>query len=172
MRGHAFTASVTGLLGMILLMAAPASAHQPVNLGPGDASPATGPLLVDGTVSFAVRAKVAKGQERGFRVALKRGDRLAAQLLILDQAPANQLAVAQLPRVTIIDPKGRRTDLTINERTTFFEPYSKTTYLFLSRTERAAVPGTYQMIIQGRAPEPVDATVAVGYREVRGTVID
>lgn len=171
-RGWAIRAAGAGaLLALLVAAAAPASAHQPVILGPEDTTPASGPLLPDGTVSYAVRADVSKGQERGFRFALKRGDRLGVQLLIFDEAPANRLSAAALPRVTLIDPKGRRTVLAINERTEFFEPYSKTTYLFLSRVERAGVPGTYRVIVQGRAAEPVDATIAVGYREVPGQVM-
>ena len=112
------------------------------------------------------------GQERGFRFVLKEGDRLAMQLLIFDESPANALAPSALPRVTMIDPIGRRTTLVVNERTEFYEPYSKTTYLFLSRIDRSAVPGTYRVIVRGRSATPVDATVAVGYREVPGQVIE
>ena len=172
MRVSRVGAAFVGLIAAAVLWAAPAHAHQPVILGPGDTTPAAGPLLTDGTVSFAVRAQVAKGQERGFRVALKRGDRLALQLLIFDEPPVNELAVRELPQVTVVDPKGRRTTLAINERTAFFEPYSKQAYLFLSRIERAAVPGTYRVSVTGRAVTPVDATVAVGYREVPGQVIE
>ena len=153
-------------------LAGPAHAHQPVVLGPGDTTPLSGPLLPDGTVSYAVRADVAMGQERGFRFGLKNGDRLAVQLLIFDEPPANALAPSALPRVTIIDPTGRRTTLVANDRTEFHEPYSKTTYLFSSRVERSAVPGTYRVIVRGRSAQPVNATVAVGYREVHGRVIE
>lgn len=154
------------------LLAAPAHAHQSVILGPDDATPASGPFLPDGTVSYAVRAEVAQGQERGFRFGLKQGDRLAMQLLIFDEPPANDLAPGALPQVLIIDPRGRRLVAQINERTEFYEPYSKQSYLFLSRIERSAVPGTYRVIVRGRSATPVDATVAVGYREVPGRVIE
>ena len=160
------------LLATQVAWAAPASAHQPVILGPSDATPSSGPLLPDGTVSYAVRADVAKGQERGFRFGLKRGDRLAVQLLIFDQPPANALRANALPRVTVVDPSGRRSVLAITERTEFYEPYSKQAYLFLSRVDRAAVPGTYRVIVQGRSEKPVDATVAIGYREVPGQVLE
>lgn len=166
---------VTALAGSVLaclVLAAPVAAHQPVPLGPDDRTPRTGPLLPDGTVSYAVRADVAKGQERAFRFGLKRGDRLALQLLIFDRPPANALGESSLPQVTLIDPKGRRATIPITERTEFFEPYSKQTYLFLSRIDRAAVPGTYQVIVRGRSVQPVEATVAVGYREVPGQVIE
>lgn len=160
------------LLLATMALAGPARAHQPVVLGPGDGTPLTGPLLTDGTVSYAVRAEVAMGQQRGFRFVLKAGDRLAMQLLIFDEPPANALAPSALPRVTMIDPTGRSTTLAVNERTEFYEPYSKKTYLFLSRIDRSAVPGTYRVIVRGRSVTPVDATVAVGYREVPGRVIE
>lgn len=148
-----------------------ANAHQPVVLDESDSTPQAGPLLPDGTVSYAVRADVGRGDQRGFEFRLASGDRLAAQYLIIDQAPANALAPSALPRVTLIDPNGRRSSMAVTERTEFFEPYSKTTYLYLSRTEGRAVPGTYQVLIRGRSATPVEVTVAVGYREVPGKVI-
>lgn len=148
-----------------------ATAHQPVILDESDARPQVGPLLPDGTVSYAVRAAVTRGEERGFRFRLASGDRLEVQYLIIDEAPANALAPFALPRVTLIDPNGRRSIMAVKERTEFFEPYSKTTYLYLSRTDGRAVPGTYQVLIRGRSATPVDVTVAVGYREVPGEVI-
>jgi hypothetical protein len=49
----------------------PASAHQPVALLPTDTTAEQGPLLVDGTVSFAIRASFTKsGQKQAFRAAL------------------------------------------------------------------------------------------------------
>ena len=54
-------------------LATPASAHTPVNLLDSDTTPSAGPLLVDGTISFAIRASFAKsGQKKAFRAALKR----------------------------------------------------------------------------------------------------
>jgi hypothetical protein len=46
-------------------MATPALAHTPVNLLNSDTTPSAGPLLVDGTVSFAIRASFTKsGHQR------------------------------------------------------------------------------------------------------------
>lgn len=149
----------------------PVLAHQPVVLGEGDVSPMAGPLLPDGTVSYAVRADVRRGDERGFRFQLDSGDRLAVQYLIRDAAPANGLPLSALPRVTLVDPNGRHSVMNVKERTAFFEPYSKTAYLYLSRTEGRAAPGTYQVLIRGRSVTPVEVTVAVGYREVPGDVL-
>ena len=147
-----------------------ASAHQPVRLTSADRTPATGPLLVDGTVSFAVYASVREGAQRGFRVGMKAGERLDIQLLVPDRAPANRLGTSNLPLVTVIDPAGRRTTLTINERTPFYEPYSGTSYLYLARWSQYARTGTYQVIITGRDRAKVPAVIGVGYREVPGEV--
>jgi hypothetical protein len=164
--------ALLGALLLVIVGAAPAVAHQPVLLDDQDTTPSAGPLLVDGTVSFAVYATVARGQERGFRFRLATGDRLAMQYLIFDEPPANALRPGALPRVTLIDPQGRRSVLSVKERTEFYEPYSKKTYLYLSRVEQTGSAGTYQVLVRGRAPEPVQVTIAVGYREVPGTVVD
>jgi hypothetical protein len=60
--------------------------------------------------------------------------------------------------------------MVINERTEFFEPYGQTTYWYLSRIEDEATPGTYRVRISGRSKQPVEAVIAVGYREVQGVV--
>ena len=157
---------------MLLTWAAPAHAHQPVPLNASDSTPARGPLLVDGTVSFAVYATVRKGTMRGFRFGLKAADQLALQLLIPDSSPVNHLSVAELPIVTVIDPTGKSTTMPITERTPFFEPYSGTSYLYLSRLTERARAGTYQVTVTGNSSMKVPVVVAVGYREVRGTVLN
>jgi len=127
---------------------------------------------VDGTVSFAVYATVRKGTSRGFRAGLKAGQQLRVQLLIPDAAPANRLPTGQLPRVTVIDPTGRRTVLRINERTPFYEPYSGTSYLYLSRLSAPARSGEYRIRVSGRSKTKVPVVIGVGYREVPGVVRD
>ena len=167
--------SVAAGLGLmaLLVLATPAHAHQPVELGPDDATPATGPLLVDGTISFAVNAAfTGRDQTRGFRVAFMKGQSVQVQLLIKDIPPANTLPGAALPKVTVIDPRGRSTVLTITERTPFYEPYSGTAYLYLARLKQPAIAGTYQVKVLSRSPQPVTAVIGVGYREVPGKVID
>ena len=55
-----------------LLNAGLATAHQPVELGSKNTRSEQGPILVDGTISFALRANFTKAnQERGFSDALK-----------------------------------------------------------------------------------------------------
>jgi hypothetical protein len=149
----------------------PAHAHQPVQLTAADRTPARGPLLVDGTVSFAVYADVRKGQTRGFRMGMRSGERLEVQLLIPDRAPENRLPASDLPVVTIIDPAGKRTALPITERTEFFEPYSNTKYLYLARLSESAMRGVYKVVVTGKSSTQVPVVVGVGYREVPGKVI-
>ncbi|MBU6279123.1 MAG: hypothetical protein KGN78_07735 [Actinomycetales bacterium] len=156
-----------------VVFASSAMAHQPVNLGADDSTPATGPLLVDGTVSFAVNAPLnARGQTRGFRVGFKKGQSLQVQLLIKDVPPANGLATSALPQVTVTDPRGRTSVMPLTERTPFYEPYSGTNYLYLARLEQPAIAGTYQVSVLSRSTQPVTAVVGVGFREVPGKVID
>ena len=56
---------------LVLTLALPistATAHQPVALTSSHTSANKGPILVDGTISFALRASFTKAnQERGFR---------------------------------------------------------------------------------------------------------
>ncbi len=85
----------------------PANAHQPVLLQNTDTTASKGPLLVDGTVSFAVRVTFTKsGQTRGFRAGFRESDRIALQYLIVDKQPENSLVSAKLPKVSIVSPSG------------------------------------------------------------------
>jgi hypothetical protein len=148
----------------------PAQAHQPVALLNSDTTAANGPLLVDGTISFAVRAAFTKaGQKKAFRAGFKSGDTVAVQLLIEDKRPENRLRNSQIPSVTITSPSGKSTTLKITERTKFFEPYGGTNYLYLSRYTAPAEAGTYNFVITGKSKAAV--TVAVGDKEIPGEVI-
>ncbi len=147
-----------------------AAAHQPVELLNTDTSASKGPLLVDGTVSFAIRASFNKaGERKGFRADLKAGEQLSVQYLIVDKKPENALKISQLPQVVITAPNGSRVTMRINERTKFFEPYGKTNYLYLARYSAPAQAGTYSFLITSRAKSSI--TVAVGDREVPGEVL-
>lgn len=157
------------VLSGLIVASVPANAHQPVVLLNSDTSAAKGPLLVDGTISFAVRASFTKpGEKKAFRAGFKSGDALSIQLLIVDKKPENKLKRSQLPRVVVTDPMGASTTVKINERTKFFEPYSSTNYLYLARYTSVAKAGTYSFVITSRAKSAV--TLAVGDREVQGDV--
>lgn len=147
-----------------------ASAHQPVVLTNVDTTPVKGPLLVDGTVSFAVRAAFTKaGQSKGLRAAFAQGDHLAVQYLIKDAKPEASLKLNKLPVVTMISPTGKKTVLKLNERTRFFEPFSETNYLYLARYSATAEPGIYSFLITSKAKSSI--TLAIGEREIAGQVI-
>ena len=147
-----------------------AHAHQPVELLNTDTTAARGPLLVDGTVSFAVRASFNKaGEKRAFRADFKAGDAFAVQYLIVDKKPENALKNSLLPQLVITSPSGKSVTLKFTERTKFYEPYGKTNYLYLSRYSASAEAGTYSFMLTSRTKSAV--TIAVGEREVPGEVI-
>ena len=147
-----------------------ASAHQPVQLLDTDTTPMAGPLLVDGTISFAIRASFTKsGQKKAFRAAFKEGDQLAVQYLIVDKKPESSLKNAQLPQLVITSPSGKKFTIKINERTPFYEPFGGTNYFYLARYSAPAEAGLYQFLITSRTKAGI--TIAVGEKEVRGDVL-
>jgi cytochrome b involved in lipid metabolism len=161
-------AAITAALTVTIL--SPATAHQPVFLLPTDTTPNAGPLLVDGTVSFAVRAAFTKsGEKQAFRAAFKEGDSLEVQYLIVDKRPENTLKNTLLPQVAITSPSGKKFTMRINERTKFYEPYGRTNYLYLARYSSPAEVGIYQFVATSRARAAI--TIAVGNREVPGEVL-
>ena len=162
--------AIIALLVLTFLGSASAYAHQPVELLNSDTTAAKGPLLLDGTVSFAIRASFAKaGEKKAFRADFKSGDSLAVQYLIVDKKPENVLKSTLLPQLVITSPSGKSLILKFTERIKFYEPYGKTNYLYLSRYSAAAEAGTYSFTLTARAKSSV--TIAVGDREVPGEVI-
>ncbi len=162
------------LLAMVVALCVVGSgvavAHQPVVLMDTDTTAAKGPLLVDGTVSFAIRASFTKsGQKKAFRAQFKDGDALEVQYLIVDKKPENGLKSTQLPTLAVTGPGGFKLTMKLNERTKFFEPYGKTNYLYLGRYSGTAKAGVYSFVITSRAKSAI--TVAVGDREVPGEVV-
>jgi hypothetical protein len=158
------------VLALAFFGMAPAIAHQPVFLLDTDTTAAKGPLLVDGTVSFAVQASFTKaGQKRAFRAGLKDGDSLAVQYLIMDKRPSNALQNSKLPHLVITAPDGTKTVMKLSERTPFYEPYSGTNYFYLSRFVTPAQEGIYSFTLTSRAKSAV--TIAVGEQEIRGDVV-
>ena len=162
------------LLAIIIALAFVGSgvavAHQPVVLLNSDTTAAKGPLLVDGTVSFAIRATFNKaGEKKAFRAQFQEGDALEVQYLIVDKKPENTLKTNQLPSVVITGPGGFRLTMKINERTKFYEPYGRTNYLYLARNSEVAKAGIYSFVITARAKSAI--TVAVGEKEIPGEVV-
>jgi cytochrome b involved in lipid metabolism len=157
-----------GLLATVLLLPTSAHAHQPVTLLDTETTAARGPLLVDGTVSFAIRAAFTKSnQKKGFRFGLKEGENLNFEYLIIDKAPENKLKNAQLPQVVITAPNGSKTTLKFNERSKF--SYSGTNYLYLYRSTAPGLSGTYSVDITSKAKAAI--TLVVGEKEIPGDVL-
>lgn len=164
-------ARTSGLaLFVALSLAIPVQAHQPVALTSATSNAASSPILVDGTISFAVNATfTAKSLSRTFRFYLAEGEMLDLQFLIPDQRPENQLSTSNLAQVSFTSPQGKTITMKNNERTPFYEPFSKKKYLYLSRLSAAGEVGTYTVTI--RAKRPGSVVVAVGTREIRGDVL-
>jgi len=147
-----------------------AVAHQPVVLLNTDTTAAKGPLLVDGTVSFAIRASFSKaGEKKAFRAQFKEGDALEVQYLIVDKKPESSLRVAQLPTLVVTGPGGYKITMKLNERTKFYEPYGRTNYLYLGRFSDMATAGIYNFVVTARGKAAI--TVAVGEKEIPGEVV-
>jgi len=147
-----------------------AVAHQPVVLLNSDTTAAKGPLLVDGTVSFAVRAAFNKaGEKKAFRAQFQEGDVLEVQYLIIDKKPENALKMSQLPTLVVTGPGGFRMTMKLNERTKFLETYTQTTYLYLGRYSGMAKAGIYSFVLTARGKSSI--TLGVGFQEIPGEVV-
>jgi hypothetical protein len=158
------------VLALSIIPAGGATAHQPVFLLPTDTTPNAGPLLVDGTVSFAIRASFTKsGQKQAFRAALKEGDSLEVQYLIVDKKPESTMRSTLLPQLVITSPTGKKLTMKFTERTKYLEKYSRTTYLYLGRYSAPAEAGIYQFVATSRARAAI--TIAVGDKEIPGEVL-
>ena len=162
------------LLAMVVALAFVGSgvavAHQPVVLLNSDTTAAKGPLLVDGTVSFAVRAAFNKaGEKKAFRAQFQEGDVLEVQYLIIDKKPENALKMSQLPTLVVTGPGGFRMTMKLNERTKFLETYTQTTYLYLGRYSGMAKAGIYSFVLTARGKSSI--TLGVGFQEIPGEVV-
>jgi hypothetical protein len=161
---------LAALLAVMVIGSGSAHAHQPVVLLDSDTTAAKGPLLADGTVSFAIRAAFTKsGQTKAFRAQFKSGDQLSVQYLIVDKKPENALRTSSLPTLVITPPTGSPITIKFNERTKFFEPYGRVNYLYLARYSDLAQAGIYNFTIKSKSKAAI--TVAVGDKEIFGEVL-
>ena len=161
---------LAALLAFMAIGSEAARAHQPVELLNSDTTAAKGPLLVDGTVSFAIRAAFTKsGQTKAFRAQFKTGDQLSVQYLIVDKKPENALRTSSLPSLVITPPTGSAVTIKFDERTKFFEPYGRVNYLYLARYTDVAQAGIYNFTIKSKSKAAI--TVAVGDKEIFGDVL-
>ena len=161
---------LAALLAFMVIGSGSAHAHQPVVLLDSDTTAAKGPLLVDGTVSFAIRAAFTKsGQTKAFRAQFKSGDQLSVQYLIVDKKPENALRTSSLPSLVITPPTGSPITIKFDERTKFFEPHGRVNYLYLARYSALAQAGIYNFTIKSKSKAAI--TVAVGDKEIFGEVL-
>lgn len=155
----------------LALSAGIASAHQPVFVTEADPDPTQGPLLEDGSLSFAVYGTLgAKGDTRGVRTRLRTGDPLVVDLLIPASAPEQDLSERRLPFVVLQLPDGTERRLLPDRRIRFDEPFSGTSYYrIVDLRETAPSDGIYRITVVARAPARF--TLATGVTEgVRGVV--
>ena len=157
------------LLG--LLPASIASAHDPIILTSEQQTPADGPLLVDGTISFALYGSLDTGGDtRGFRVQFKEGDPLYISILIPDLSPENTLDDVSLPFVNVEDPNGTTERLSITQKVPFPEPFTGTNYVRLTEFRGTAIGGIYSVTVTGDSPARF--TVSVGEKEMFGSPVE
>ena len=157
------------LLG--LLPASIATAHDPIILTSDQRTPINGPLLIDGTISFALYGSLdTSGDTRGFRVQFKEGDPLYISILIPDLSPENLLSEDSLPIVNVEDPDGVIVKLAVTEKVSFPEPYTGTNYVRLTEFRGTAIGGTYSITVTGKSAARF--TVSVGEKEMFGTTVE
>ena len=157
-------------LATLIVASAPAYGHFPVALTSKHTKLKTSPILIDGTISYAVTASFSAGkQERIFRFSLESGEDVNLQYLILDKAPTNKLRKSQLPTVTLVAPNGVTKNIRVNEKTSFYEPYGGNNYFYLSRISEVGEAGIYSVIVRSKVKS--SAVIAVGMKEVPGNVL-
>ena len=162
---------ITGVLASLIIVSTigsgVANAHQPLNLLDSDTSASKGPLIVDGTLSFAVTAAFTKaGQKKAFRAQFKKGDALTVQYLIIDKKPENALRKKSLPTLVITSPSGSKVTMKFTERTKFFEQYARVNYFYLGRYNSEAEGGIYSFEITSKSR----AAITIGVGEVEGVI--
>ena len=154
-----------------LLPTSIAAAHDPIILTSEQQTPADGPLLADGTVSFALYGSLeAADDTRGFRVNFNAGDPLYISILIPDLAPENTLDDVSLPFVNVEDPNGTTVKLAITQKVPFPEPYTGTNYVRLTEFRGTVIGGTYSITVTGKSAARF--TVSVGEKEMFGTPVE
>ncbi|MFM2078419.1 MAG: hypothetical protein RJA49_2309 [Actinomycetota bacterium] len=162
----------SALLGVLTLGgASTAFAHDPIILVDSQTTPDDGPLLPDGTISFALYGTLdAAGDTRGLRVHFDAGDRVDLTLLIPDLAPENALPDSLLPTLQIVAPDGTSRILPAMERVRFDESFSHTSYVRFLELREPAAAGEYRLTVTGLVAARF--TLAIGTKEVFGTPVE
>ncbi len=152
------------------LWASVSHAHDPLFLLPDQEAPTQGPLLPDGTISFALYGEfLTEGETRGFQANFEDGDPFQLELLIPALNPEQSLQQDQLPFLRLTTPDGSEQTLYPSIRTRFDEPFTNTSYFTLIQERGTAEDGVYDIVIVSRAPARF--TTAIGIKEQFGTPV-
>ena len=161
---------VVSFVFLVTLWASVSHAHDPLFLLPDQETPSQGPLLPDGTISFALYGEfLNEGETRGFQANFEDGDLLQLELLIPALDPEQSLQQDQLPFIRLTTPDGSEQTLYPSIRTRFDEPFTNTSYFTLIRERGTAQGGVYDVMIVSRAPARF--TTAIGIKEQFGTPV-
>ena len=164
------TSLVVSFIFFVTLWASVSHAHDPLFLLPDQETPSQGPLLPDGTISFALYGEfLAEGETRGFQANFKDDDLFQLELLIPALDPEQSLQQDQLPFLRLTLPDGSEQTLYPSIRTRFDEPFTNTSYFTLIQERGTAQGGVYDVMIVSRAPARF--TTAIGIKEQFGTPV-
>ena len=142
-----FTAALTA----IVMLAAPALAHEPVILDSSDVLPWNGPLLLDGRAPVGLFGDLPNaGAVRSAQLNFVAGQQVELIYAIPNQAPETTLSTGKLPIVMLIAPDGKASVLSPNIRQV--EGPAPYDLMFLNQYSAPAVTGTYSLVVTGLAP--------------------
>ena len=162
---------ISTTLMMILFFVSPAFAHDPLMLLPEQKTPEEGPLLPDGTISFALYGSLLETEDkRAFQFRLEPDDRLDLSLLIPNLEPENQMSQETLPQLFLSRPDGSVLIGVSDLYIPFDEPFSMTRYVRIFEHVEQSSGGLYQVEITGS--DPARFTVAIGFIESFGTPVE
>ena len=154
-----------------ILSITPGYAHDPIFIENTQLSPAEGPYLPNGNISFALYGRLENGSDsRGFRSKLQSGDKLVLSLLIPNLLPEKLLPLEQLPTLTVERPDKSSIELSPEGKEVFDEPFTGTSYLRLLSMQEPAQSGIYHITVNGN--QQGRFTVSIGTIEQFGTPVD
>ena len=156
---------------IVFLSVSSALAHDPLILLPEQQTPEEGPLLPNGTISFALYGSLLEGgDQRGFQFILEPEDRLNISLLIPNLQPENELPEKKLPRLFLYRPDGSVLEGISDLYVPFDEPFSMTRYIRIFDHTEQSLGGLHQDKIVGSHPSRF--TASIGYIESFGTPVE
>ena len=154
-----------------ILSITPGYAHDPIFIENTQLSPAEGPYLPNGNISFALYGRLENGSDsRGFRSKLQSGDKLVLSLLIPNLLPEKLLPLEQLPTLKVERPDQSSIELSPEGKEVFNEPFTGTSYLKLLSMQEPAQTGVYHITIRGNHQGRF--TVSIGTIEQFGTPVE